>query len=224
MTQNFLKSQQQVWATIAGSNISELNADYNALIEYGVDAVEFRADLMPQSVLIEYLKRDFQVPVFIANFNLDQSVLDCFSQCVDYCEGFLFHLEHPDKNEIVNFCNENKKFFVAAYHAQKPLQYQTIIEKYNEQAKLNPFMLKVGIRANSFSDAMEMISATKYIVENFQYPVAGAVFGEERWARLALHRAGSNVTFVVARELKNELGDDDKQFTFSDFKQLISIA
>lgn len=224
MTQSNLKSQQQVWGTIAGNNISEITTDYEALLRYGIDAIEFRADLMPQAVLVEFLKRNFEVPVFIANFNLDQSVEDCFNEYADRSSGFLFHLNYPNRNKLIDFCTQNQKPFVAAYHSQQPLSYDDIIKKFKEQMTLNPFMLKVGIRAINFRDAIEMISATKFIAENYSYPVAGAVFGNERWARLALHRAGSNVTFVVARELKNEIGNDDKQFTFADFKQLTSIV
>lgn len=224
MTQINMKSQQQIWGTLAGRGLTELSADYETLLQHGIDAIEFRADLIPQSVLAEFLKRTFTVPVFIANFNLDQSVEEGFNIYVDHSDGFLFHLNHPNRQQIIDFCKKNKKYFVAAYHTQSPMKYEEIIEKFEEQMALNPFIIKVGIRANNFTNAIEMVSATKFISENYSYPVAGAVFGNERWARLALHRAGSNVTFIVAREIKNEIGGDDKQFTYDDFKQLTSIA
>ena len=120
-------------------------------------------------------------------------------------------------------CLSAGKLFSAPYHSQKPLTRVQILKEYNYQETFRPSFRKIAIRAKTALDAAAVVQATYETSMNGGSPVVGAVFGPERWARVALPNAGSAVTFLVANRVKNEVGGDDEQFQVNEFKRLIQI-
>jgi len=213
---------------VSGSRDDDLRDQVEALVRWGVHAIEFRLDLIPRDVW-QWVFDLRAVPVewWIAHFGIEEesgeareSTLQALHSEADGC---IFHSHCNYVDELKRACLKNGKEFAAPYHSQHPLTLQEAVREFERQASLEPSFTKIAVRANTPADALALLGATGIASAAGGPPAVGAVFGPHRWARVAMPSAGSAITFVVAHRVSNEVGGDDEQLQLSELEALMKV-
>ncbi len=225
---NGMSTEHQVWATVSGASKVEIARDVLDLTRAGVAAIEFRVDLIPVELWDDvFSELAPSIPWWVAHFgtgsDADQARDAIFRTIESEADGAIFHSRCEHLRELVAACREAGKAFAAPYHSQQPLTLEGAVDEYAHQRSLAPAFRKIAVRANDFSEAMALVEATRRAAGEDAAPPVGAVFGNQRWARVALPHSGSAITFIVARRLPNEVGGDDEQLTLGELRSLAKV-
>ncbi|MFY9825430.1 MAG: type I 3-dehydroquinate dehydratase [Thermoanaerobaculia bacterium] len=221
-------SKHQFWATVSGTDRDEIASQVDALVRWGVEAIEFRVDLIPRNLWDSVLhERIPSVPWWVAHFGtgLDaQAAREAILATVaSEAQGAIFHSRCEHLRELIDVSRRAGKLFAAPYHSQQPLTLEGALEEFAHQESLLPEFRKIAVRAMNFDDAAALLEATHRASRDGGSPAVGAIFGPQRWARVALPHAGSAITFVVARRVQNEVGSDDQQLQISEVDTLAKV-
>jgi len=213
----FTTSSHEFWGTVSGNSIEEITRQQEILWQWGVTAIEVRADLVPPDTYQVLLDKDEWVGrTCIAHFGIGVDSLvaqDVILQALRTdIAGCICHSRNESIEEISRAVTDAGKFFATAYHSQQPLTPRDALQEFEYQETLKPLFRKIAVRAYEFEDALAIIEATRLAFKNGGSPVVSAVFGTHRWARTALPSAGSAISFIVAHQVFNEEGGDDQQF------------
>jgi hypothetical protein len=225
---NMGEARHQLWATISGSTASDLESQVNAVIASGIEAVEYRLDLIPRglwSFVLECPKPS--VPWWVAHFGTgihSRIAHEAISASLSSdATGVIFHSRCEGVDGLVQSCRSQGRQFAAPFHSQLPLTVDAAIDEFRYQESFRPTFRQIAVRAESFDDANALVQATRYASKDGGSPAVGAVFGPQRWARVALPHAGSAITFIVAHRVKNEIDGDDEQLQLSELHDLCKI-
>jgi hypothetical protein len=228
MTRTGTRADHQIWATVSGTRKQDLQADIASLVRWGVAAIEFRMDLVPQN-LWETVWRELAPPIpwwtahFGTGVDADGARSATLQGLETGAEGAIFHSRCEHLHELVEACRSADKAFAAPFHSQEPLSVDAAISEFEHQESLSPSFRKIAVRARTFEDALAIVEATRLASQDGGTPVVGAVFGQQRWARIALPCAGSSITFMVARQVANEVGGDDEQLQLAELENLLNV-
>jgi 3-dehydroquinate dehydratase len=223
-----LTGRHQFWATVSGTDRDEIVSQVNTLARWGVQAMEFRVDLIPESLWGGVLNELHPpVPWWVAHFGTGADAAAArkaiLATVASEAEGAIFHSRCEYLQELIDISRGAGKLFAAPYHSQEPLTLQGALEEFQYQESLAPAFRKIAVRALSYDDAAALVEATHRASRDGGRPAVGAVFGPQRWARIALPHAGSAITFVVARRVQNEVGGDDQQLQLSELETLAKV-
>jgi 3-dehydroquinate dehydratase len=218
----------QFWATVSGTDRDEIAGQVDALVRWGVKAIEFRVDLIPESHWEAVLHElHSPVPWWVAHFGTGAGAASAqravLATAASEAQGAIFHSRCERLNELIEISRTAGKQFAAPYHSQEPLTLQGALEEFQYQEALAPMFRKIAVRALNYDDAAALLEATHRASRDGGRPAVGAVFGPQRWARIALPHAGSAITFVVARRVQNEVGSDDQQLQISELETLAKV-
>ncbi|MEU5633645.1 type I 3-dehydroquinate dehydratase [Streptomyces rishiriensis] len=210
------ESSHEFWATISGSSLPDLRAQESMVWEWGVTAIEYRADLIPPAVYGELLRGNGRAgPAFVAHFGTGrdaesarEAIVKSFASDLAGC---ICHSRCELLDEIRGRCADTGRLFAAAYHSQLPMTATEAMREYEWQESLRPLFRKIAVRAKTVDDVVALLQATSRASQDGGSPVVGAIFGPHRWARVALPSAGSAVSFLLAAQATNEEGNDDEQ-------------
>lgn len=220
--------KHEFWATVSGNTKSNLESQIEDLVAWGVKAIEFRVDLMPEN-LWDFIfgLQEVKVPWWVAHFGTDgaseEARLTIQESVKSRATGVIFHSRYESAEEAAELCRQAGKKFIAPYHSQTPITEDQAMEEFGYQERLRPTFRKIGIRAHSYDEAAGIVSATRRAVAAGGSPIASAVFGTQRWARVALPFAGSVITFIVAHQVRNKFDGDDQQFHFKELEHLMAV-
>lgn len=223
-----LGTRHQYWATVSGTDRAEITRQVAALESWGVEAIEFRVDLIPralwESILHEQVPR---VPWWIAHFgtghDADEAREAIHATLRSDAAGAIFHSRCEHLDELMAASRTAGKPYAAPYHSQEPLTLEGALDEFRHQESLAPAFRKIAVRANNFEEASALLTATHRASRDGGRPAVGAVFGPQRWARVALPHAGSAITFVIARVVSNEVGGDDQQLQIFEMDHLSKV-
>ena len=218
----------QIWATVSGTDRDQIAADVEAVVQWGVEAIEFRLDLVPpdlwKAVLVNLAP---PIPWWVAHFGTGSGADAARSAVLATLEseaaGAIFHSRCEHLDELVERCRAAGADFAAPYHSQEPLTLEAALAEYAHQQSISPKFRKIAVRAKSFDDAYALLEATRRCSTDGGAPVVGAVFGQHRWARVAMPTVGSTITFIVARKVPNEVGGDDEQLQLAELEKLLGV-
>lgn len=218
----------EYWATVSGTSEEQLTSQQEAAWKWGVCAVEIRADLVPKESYKAVLQRgEWAGPTFVAHFGVaDQAreALDSIERALEAgASGGICHSRCERVEEIRLLCRSAGAGFAAAYHSQEALTEEQAREEFIAQQQFQPLFRKIAVRAHRPEDAVALILATSSMAKSVGSPIVSAIFGPHRWARLALPRAGSSISFIVAERVANERGGDDEQLTLADVELLHEV-
>lgn len=222
------KASHEYWATISGSSVGELLQQEESLDKWGVTAIEFRADLINFDAYHELLSSNrWKRPTFIAHFGVGkeadvarESLLEAVRSGVS---GVICHSRCEHLEEILKRTRSAGKLFAAAYHSQEPMSFDDAINEFEFQGTLKPLFRKIACRAHNFGDALVLLQAVYVSYQKGGIPVVGAVFGQHRWARIAMPIAGSAITFLIAHQVRNEVDGDDEQLQIPELDELRGV-
>jgi Type I 3-dehydroquinase len=220
--------RHQIWATISGSEKEDLVSQVKAVADWGIESIEYRLDLIPTDLWRFVLNGPRpRVSWWVAHFGTgDESKLahDAAEATISSgADGVIFHSHCDGVDQLVRACRSAGKPFAAPFHSQEPLTRKEALEEFAYQQSLSPSFRKIAVRAHSYDDAASLIDATRQATLDGGCPVVGAIFGGQRWARIALPHAGSAITFVVAHRVKNEVQEDDEQLQLSELGDLCRV-
>jgi len=221
-------SRHEYWATISGSSLQDILQQEETVRQWGVTAVEFRADLIPPPIYSDLLaRRAWSGPTFVAHFGVGVEAKiahDAIVRAIDAdVFGGICHSRCELAMEIRHACLDAGKQFAAAYHSQEPMTCAEALREFEQQEVFQPLFRKIAVRAHRFEDALAIVEATHEAAISGGSPVIGAVFGPHRWARVVLPHAGSSVSFILAHQVANEVGKDDEQLQVIEVNALQSI-
>jgi len=221
-------SNHQVWATVSGTHRDDIRQQVDALIRWGVQSIEFRVDLIPEALWdFVFSFSELGVPWWIAHFGVgidsDAAKAAIRETVKSQAEGGIFHSRCEYLSELIAICRNADKLFAAPYHSQESLSRDAAFREFEYQETLGPAFRKIAIRARTYAEAAALLEATYVASFSGGIPVVGAVFGTQRWARIALPHAGSAITFIVAHSVHNEVGGDDQQLQLADLEHLFAI-
>lgn len=221
-------ANHQYWATVSGSTRNQIAVDIKLLEDWGISAIEFRLDLVPME-LWDTVLTDLapSVPWWVAHFGTG-SEAEVAKKAIlattrSKADGGIFHSRCENIDELIKACRDAGKDYAAPFHSQEPLTFEGAMAEYAHQQSLSPAFRKIAVRPKSFGDAHALLEATRLCAKDGGAPVVGAVFGEHRWARLAMQTVGSTISFIVARKLPNEVGGDDEQLQLAELKHLLEV-
>jgi 3-dehydroquinate dehydratase len=220
--------RHQYWATVSGTDKDEIASQVHALVRWGVQAIEFRVDLIPED-LWDAVFHDLRpaVPWWVAHFGTGADAPAArkaiLATVASKAQGAIFHSRSEHLKEFIEASRAAGKLFAAPYHSQEPLTLEGALEEFRYQESLAPVFRKIAVRAMSYDDAAALIEATHRASRDGGRPAVGAIFGPQRWARVALPHAGSAITFVVARRVQNEVGNDDQQLQIAELDLLAKV-
>jgi hypothetical protein len=211
-----MHNKHSIWGTVSGTDLNEISRQTEALAQWGVEAIEYRVDLIPEALWDALLKgRGSSVPWWIAHFGTGSDAPAARraieATVASNADGAIFHSRCEQLDDLIRMCSDVDMPFAAPYHSQEPLTLQGVLDEYAFQVSLSPKFRKIAVRAHTYDDAAALIEGTRRASVDGGSPVVGAVFGPHRWARIALPYAGSAITFVVARQVVNEVGGNDQQ-------------
>ena len=226
--QGLASSNHQVWATISGADRDDIFRQIDALIRWGVDSIEFRVDLIPKNLWKAVFSiSGLSIPWWIAHFGTgtesEPAAIAIRETVKSEAQGAIFHSRCERLNDLINLCKNANKPFAAPYHSQQPLTCEAALKEFEYQESLGPAFRKIAVRANSYAEAAAIVEATQKASSAGGSRVVGAVFGKQRWARIALPHAGSAITFIVAHAVQNEAGGDDQQLHLGDLEHLFAV-
>jgi 3-dehydroquinate dehydratase len=218
----------EYWATVSGGPLDYLERQEKALWDWGVTAIEFRADLIPVDAYAALLARGaWRGPTLVAHFGTGddaevarQAVVDAISAGV---HGGICHSRCELVHEIRDECAREGRAFAAAYHSQAAVTEAEAMEEFERQQALDPLFRKIAVRANRMEDALAVVTATLKAAADGGSPIVAAIFGPQRWARIVLPHAGSSISFIVADRMRNEVGGDDEQLQLSEVSRLLDV-
>jgi 3-dehydroquinate dehydratase len=218
----------EFWATISGGDLDDLIRQQEDTWRWGVAAVELRADLIPVPIFDEVLaRRNWRGPTFVAHFGTGSeadAAYEALSKSVAAgVHGLICHSRTEVLQDLRRLCNESGSSFASAYHSQTPMTLQEALTEFEEQEKHEPLFRKIAVRAMSINDAVAIVQATQFASQDGGTPVVGAIFGPQRWARVALPHAGSAISFLIAHRVNNEVGGDDEQLQLAEANHLQSV-
>jgi hypothetical protein len=221
-------SGHQVWATVSGADRKDIMEQVDALTRWGVDSIEFRVDLIPEGLWDTVFGiTGLRIPWWVAHFGVanDESAARIAIQrtAKSEAEGGIMHSRCENLRELIAMCRDAGKRFAAPYHSQQPMTREAALREFGFQEELCPAFRKIAIRAHAYEEAAAIVDATHLASQTGGTPVVGAVFGAQRWARIALPHAGSAITFIVARAVCNEVGGDDQQLSLADVDHLLAV-
>jgi hypothetical protein len=218
-------TSHEYWATVSGGSLKSLENQEEALAQWGVTAIEFRADLIPFDVFEKLITRNkWRVPTFVAHFGIganakhaEKAILKAITANIHGC---ICHSRSEILYDLQQACISAGKSFAAAYHSQTPMTLDEALQEFDTQEALNPLFRKIAVRALRFEDALAIIEATQRASAQGKTPAVGAIFGSHRWARIVLPHVGSAITFIIAHKVFNEEGGDDEQLQISEVDNL----
>jgi 3-dehydroquinate dehydratase len=221
-------SDHEFWATISSGSLAELLRQEAIAWQWGVSGIEFRADLIPDSVYCDLLaeKRSdgWVAPTFVAHFGTGEQ--DEIAKCAierslaTQVAGAICHSRCERIDDIQAACVAANRHFAAAYHSQQPMTADEATAEFERQELRRPLFRKIAVRAYCAEDVLALLRATHIAARDGGSPVVGAVFGPHRWARLALPHVGSAISFLVTRQLPNEVGGDDEQLQLAEVDRI----
>jgi hypothetical protein len=218
----------EFWATVSGDTLDDLVRQQELVWQWGVSAVEIRADLVPDDVFGQLLARGgWPGPTFVAHFGTGGAASvarDVVRRALDVgMTGGICHSRCELVDTIHEDCRNAGGEFAAAYHSQEPMTQHEAERELQAQAVREPLFRKIAVRAHRVADALALIAATGAAADTGGIPVVGAVFGPHRWARVAMPHVGSAITFLVARPVPNEVGGNDEQLTTAEADALRGV-
>jgi hypothetical protein len=221
-------SNHQVWATVSGTDQGDIIQQVDALIQWGVHSIEFRVDLIPEVLWDTVFGiTNLSVPWWVAHFgvgkNADAAKVAIQETVRSQAEGGIMHSRCEYLSELIATCRNAGKLFAAPYHSQDPMTRDAALKEFAYQEGLRPTFRKIAVRAHTYAEAAAIVDAIHIASQDGGSPVVGAVFGPQRWARIALPQAGSAITFIIAHALRNEVGGDDQQLQLSDLDHLFAV-
>jgi hypothetical protein len=221
--------RHQIWATISGREREDLDRQVKAVAEWGIEAVEYRLDLIPADLWEFVLSGPRpRLSWWVAHFGTGQDsklAHDAARATIaSAADGVIFHSHCEGVGQLVQACRSAGKPFAAPFHGQEPLTLDAALEEFAFQQSLSPSFRKIAVRAHSYDEAAALVEATRRASRDGGNPAVGAVFGRQRWARIALPHAGSAITFVVAHRVKNEVEGDDEQLQLSELGDLCRVS
>lgn len=219
----------EIWGTMCGSSLEEIERQQQKFQEFGVNAIEIRIDLIPPEVQPELRSElELKLPTYVAHFGSEgNEATKAKEELVEwlYCgaSGIICHSRSPEANHLSTIAEENDKNFVAAFHSQTSPDRSRLRKELEYQKKFNPSFRKIAVRADSESDVINLIDVISEKTHK-DHDVVGAVFGPQRWGRIALANVGSAITFITPHQIENEHGGSDHQFDVTEFNGLSSIS
>ncbi|SLM49936.1 protein of unknown function [Nitrospira japonica] len=221
-------SSHQVWATVSGRDRDDIMKQIDSLVCWGVRAIEFRVDLIPEALWDSILGiGSLPVPWWVAHFGTGKDADTAKTAIAETlrsdAEGAIFHSRCEHLSDLIAMCQKAGRPFAAPYHSQNPMTRNEAIREFEYQATLTPAFRKIAARARTYAEAAAIVDATHTASKAGGSPVVGAVFGPQRWARIALPHAGSAITFILAHAVENEVGGDDQQLHLGDIHHLSAV-
>jgi 3-dehydroquinate dehydratase len=218
----------EFWATISGSTLDDILQQQHSVWDWGVSTVEIRTDLVPRSLHEQVLNTVVQAPTWVAHFGTGAEAGTARTAlhealAADTIDGIVCHSRLEGVQEMAAAAQSAGKGFVAAFHSQTPVTLDEALDEYEYQGTLNPLFRKIAARAHTVEEALTLLQATHRASKRGGIPVVGAVFGPQRWARIAMPAVGSTVTFVIAHPVPNEAGGDDEQLTIEEATAVCSV-
>jgi 3-dehydroquinate dehydratase len=222
------RNQHQLWGTVSGKTFSEVKSAAKLLTTAGVRSLEYRFDLIPQpewpDVLDQITNEDFVAHFGMAAIEPErEELLKLFGAAIQASAGIIVHSRAEVLKEVVSAACEHNVRYALPYHSQGTLDYSGVLSEYHFQAQYSPLFCKIAIRPLSAENALEYAQALTAARKEIDIPLVAAVFGPQRWARIMMPAVGSAITFIVAKQVSNEAGGDDEQFTIGDVSTLSSL-
>jgi len=220
--------KHEFWATVSGSTRSEVESQVESVIAWGVKAIEFRVDMIPENHWDAIFGlQELSVPWWVAHFGTKEGSAGAQAAIAESvksrADGLIFHSRYEAVEEAAEMCRQAGKKFATPYHYETPISEEDALKEFEWQERLRPTFRKIGVRAQTFDEALGLVAATRRTAAAGGTPVVSTVFGPQRWARVALPSAGSVITFIVAHQIRNRVDGDDQQFHLKDLEHLQEV-
>ncbi len=217
------------WGTVSGSDFDDIVQQQHDLWDWGVSAVELRTDLIPTALHTRVLRGAVKRgPTYVAHFGTATEAPAARAGLHEALgeptiDGVVCHSRSECVDEVRRATAGARKGFVAAFHSQTPLTLDQALAEFEYQSSLEPTFRKIAARALTVQDGLTLLEATRRAASQPGIPVVGAVFGPQRWARIAMPAMGSSITFIVAHRVANEVGGDDEQLTIEEMTAICGV-